>query len=119
MPRVTALRPRGRDRVAVELDGRPWRELPGDAVVRAGLRDGLELDRERLRLLRRELRRSDALTVASRTLRRRDASRCELDARMAGADVPPAARADALALLTDTGVVDDARLARATADALA
>jgi regulatory protein len=119
MPRVTALRPRDRNRVAVELDGEPWRELPGDAVVRAGVLEGLELDRERLRLLRRELRRSEALAVASRILRRRDASRRELDDRLARADVPPAARADALALLAETGLVDDDRLAAATADALA
>src|SRR2546430_16161436 len=115
MPRVTALRPREQDRVAVELDGRPWRELPGDAVVRAGLFEGLELGRERLRLLRRELRRSEALAVARRTLRRRDASRQELDARLARAHVPRAARADALSLLTDVGLVDDERLASATA----
>src|ERR671936_496796 len=100
MPRVTALRPRGRDQVAVELDGRPWRELPGDAVVRAGLHEGLELDRERLRTLRRELRRSEALGVASRTLRRGGAWRGELAARLSRANVPAAARADALALLT-------------------
>jgi regulatory protein len=119
MPRVTALRPRGRDSVAVELDGCPWRDLPGDALVRAGVREGLELDRERLRLLRRELRRSEALAVAGRTLRRRAASRQELQARLARADVPPATRADALALLTAAGLVDDERLASATAEALA
>src|SRR5437762_7874962 len=119
MPRVTALRPRGRDRVAVELDGEPWRELPGDAVVRAGVHEGLQLDRERLRLLRRELRRSEALAIANRTLRRRDASRQELAARLARADVPPAARAAAIELLTAVGLVDDERLASATAEALA
>jgi len=119
MPRVTALRPRGRDSVAVELDDRPWRELPGDALVRAGVREGLELDRERLRLLRRELRRSEALAVAGRTLRRRAASRQELEVRLARAHVPPSARADALALLTASGLVDDERLASATAEALA
>src|SRR5262245_47129910 len=119
MPRVTALRARDRDRVAVELDGHPWRVLPADAVVRTGLVEGLELERTRLRLLRRELRRSEALATAGRTLRRRDVSTHELDARLARAGVPSAARGDALTLLQTAGVVDDERFADATADALA
>jgi regulatory protein len=88
-------------------------------VVRAGLVEGLELDRWRLRLLRRELRRSEALSAAGRTLRRRDVSTGELEARLARAGVPSAARADAVTLLQSAGVVDDERFARATADALA
>jgi len=119
MPRVTGLRPRGGDRVEVELDGCAWRVVPADAVVRAGIVEGLELDRARLRLLRRELRRSEALVLAARTLRRRDVSSRELGARLARAGLPPAARADALSLLTATGIVDDERLASATAQALA
>ena len=45
-PVVTALRARGPGRVAVELDGRPWRVLPLEAVyagslaVGAGTADG-------------------------------------------------------------------------------
>ena len=39
-PTVTGLRERKRGRVAVELDGKPWRVLPADAVVRAGLAVG-------------------------------------------------------------------------------
>ena len=36
MPTVTGLREDRRGRVAVELDGSPWRTLPADVVVRAG-----------------------------------------------------------------------------------
>jgi SOS response regulatory protein OraA/RecX len=118
-PRVTGLQPRGGDRVAVELDGSPWRVLPADAVVRARIVEGLELDRERVRLLRRELRRSDAVEVAAKTLRRRDVSAHELDARLTRAGVSPAARQDALSSLTAAGLVDDERLALVTVGALA
>ena len=63
MPTVTALRADRRGRVAVELDGRPWRALPADVVVRAGLAEGRPLDRPALRLVRRELRRAEALAA--------------------------------------------------------
>src|SRR5436189_1674 len=49
MATVTALRARPNGRVAVDLDGGPWRTLPAEPVVRAGLAVGLELDRERAR----------------------------------------------------------------------
>ena len=70
---VTALRARG-GRVAVELDGSPWRTLPLEAVVRAGLAEGCELHRERARMLARERRRLRALDLAARALRSRDRS---------------------------------------------
>ena len=60
-PTVTALRERKRARVAVELDGREWRVLPADAVVRAGLAVGRPLDRPTARQLAREIRRARAL----------------------------------------------------------
>jgi regulatory protein len=119
MTRITALRPSGRDRIAVEVDGQEWRVLPLDAVARAGLSQGLELDRPRLRTLRRELRRSEALAVAARTLRRRDASAAELDTRLAQAGVAADARTEALAALTAAGLVDDERVARTGSEALA
>ena len=43
MRTVTALRARG-GRVAVELDGRPWRVVPGTAVLEAGLAVGCPLE---------------------------------------------------------------------------
>ncbi|MGZ4354554.1 MAG: hypothetical protein ACXVZ4_13515, partial [Gaiellaceae bacterium] len=82
MPVVTALRERPRGRVEVELDGAPWRLVPADAVVRAGLRVGGRLDRETARTLGRELRRAQALGVAVQALRYRDHSRRSLEQRL-------------------------------------
>ena len=119
MPTVTALRDDRRGRVAVELDGAPWRVLPVDVVVRASLAEGRSLDRAALRLLRRELRRAEALHVAGRALRHRDLSRQRLAERLERAAVPPAAAAESLAALERAGAVDDARVARVRAHALA
>jgi regulatory protein len=119
MPTVTRLRDDRRGRVAVELDGAPWRTLPVDVVARAGLAEGRALDRPALRLLRRELRRAEALTVAGRALRRRDLSERELAERLARASVAPAAVEESLAVLSRAGLVDDARFARTRAGSLA
>jgi regulatory protein len=116
---VTALRERPRDRVEVQLDGAPWRVVPADAVVRAGLLVGRTLDRETARALARELRRSRALTDAVRALRHRDVSRRRLDERLARRGAGAEARADALATLERTGLVDDARVAASRARSLA
>ena len=117
--RVTGLRETGRGRVAVEVDGRAWRELPTDVVVRADVRFGTELDRPRLRTLARELRREKALSHATRRLRRRDLTVRRLDAELERRRVPPAARADAIGVLGRAGLLDDARVAEARATALA
>jgi SOS response regulatory protein OraA/RecX len=119
VPTVTALHDDRRGRVAVELDGAPWRVLPVDVVVRAGIVAGRPLDRPALRLLRRELRRAEALGVAGRALRRRDLSRRALADRLERAAVPPAAAQESLATLTRAGLVDDARVALTRAQALA
>jgi SOS response regulatory protein OraA/RecX len=118
MPTVTGLREDRRGRVAVALDGAPWRTLPADVVVRAGLSEGRALDRPALRLLRRELRRAEALAVAGRALGRRDLSERRLAQRLAQA-VPPSAAAEALETLTRAGIVEDRRFARSRAEALA
>jgi SOS response regulatory protein OraA/RecX len=118
VPTVTALREDRRGRVAVELDGAPWRLLPVDVVVRAGLSEGRKLDRPALRELRRELRRAEALHVAGRALRHRDLSRRRLAERLEGA-VAPAAAAESLATLERAGLVDDRRVARSRAESLA
>jgi SOS response regulatory protein OraA/RecX len=114
---VSGLRTR-RDRVTVELDGAEWRTVPVEVAARAGLVVGLELDRPRLRLLRRELRRHEALGMAARALRTRDLSKRALAERLSGA-VGGAAGAEALATLERVGLVDDARLANARAAGLA
>ena len=119
MPTITALRERRRGRIAVELDGAPWRELPVGAVVRAGLAQGRALDRPALRLLRRELRREEALAVATTALCARDLSERRLAERLAQAAVPPAAAAESLAVLSGAGIGDDGRFAENRAVGLA
>jgi SOS response regulatory protein OraA/RecX len=116
---VTALRERPRGRVEIDLDGERWRILPADAVVRAGIAVGRELDRETARALGRELRRAEALGLAVRALRHRDRSRKGLEERLAARAVPPRAREDAIAALERAGILDDARVASSRAGALA
>lgn len=118
-PRITALRAAGKGRVGVELDGAPWRTAPLEAVVRAGLTTGLELDRERARRLRRELKRSEASTIAARMLARRDLPARELEARLERRGLAPAERRETVERLERAGAVDDARFAGARAAALA
>lgn len=103
----------------LELDGRPWRIVPDEVVLRIGLAAGRELDRETLRRLRAELRRVEALAVAGRALSRRDVSRARLGERLRRAGVSPAEEERALATLERAGLVDDRRLARGRAAALA
>ena len=96
---VTALRELPRGKVDVELDGAPWRRVPADAVVRAGLMVGRTLDRETARALGRELRRSGALARATRALAAHDRSRQALDERLAAAGVGAEPRREALETL--------------------
>lgn len=119
MPTVTRLRDDRRGRVLVELDGTPWRTLPVDVVARAGLMEGRLLDRPRLRLLRRELRRAEALAIAGRALRRQDLSERRVADRLAAASVAPAVLEESLGVLSRAGLVDDTRYARNRAARLA
>jgi len=119
VPVVTALRERPRGRVEIQLDGVPWRLVPLAAVAQSGLRVGRELDRERARTLGRQLRHAEALARAARALRARDRSRRALDERLAQAGIPAATRDEALATLERAGLVDDARVARRRAEAIA
>jgi SOS response regulatory protein OraA/RecX len=118
-PVVTGLRERKRGRVAVELDGRPWRVLPTDAVVRAGLTVGRALDRPTARELARGVRRAKALSAATRSLAASDRSERALERRLAQAGHSAAAREDAIASLARAGAIDDARLAESRAELLA
>ena len=118
-PLVTGLRERKRGRVAVELDGRPWRVLPTDAVVRAGVAVGRPLDRPMARELAREVRRAKALAAATRSLAASDRSRRALEQRLARAGHSAAAREDAIASLARAGAIDDVRLATSRAEQLA
>jgi SOS response regulatory protein OraA/RecX len=116
---VTALRPVGRGRVAVDLDGERWRVVPQEAAYRAGLVEGLELDRNRLRLLRRELRKAEALEAALGSLRHRDHTRASLAQRLERRGVSGAERERAVETVARAGLVDDARFAHGRAAALA
>jgi regulatory protein len=116
---VTALRSAGRGRVGVELDGVAWRVLPLEAIVRAGLGVGVELDRGRARTLATERRRLAALAVASGALRQRDLSERALSDRLARRRIPPAERERAVETFRRAGLLDDERFARRRAEALA
>jgi SOS response regulatory protein OraA/RecX len=117
--RVSSLKARPRERVEVELDGEVWRTLPAEVVLRAGLDVGVELDRERARRLRRELRRHEAMRRAVGVIRRRDVSTSELDERLERAQVDAATRAEVVTRLSESGAVDDTRVARNRARGLA
>jgi len=118
-PVVTGLRERKRGRVVVQLDGRPWRVLPTDAVVRAGLTVGRPLDRSSARELARGVRHAKALSAATRSLAASDRSERALEQRLAQAGHSAAAREDAIASLARAGAIDDARLAESRAELLA
>jgi SOS response regulatory protein OraA/RecX len=119
VPTVTRLRPERRGRVAVELDGIPWRTVPMDVVVRAGLSEGRTLDRADLRLVGRELRRAEALAVATRALKARDLSEQRLSERLQRAAIAPAVADESIGVLARAGLVDDARFALTRAESLA
>jgi SOS response regulatory protein OraA/RecX len=116
---VTGLRERKRGRVVVELDGAPWRVLPADAVVHAGIAVGCRLDRPAARELARAVRRARAVAAATRSLAASDRSGRALEERLARAGHSAAARDDALAALARAGLVDDTRLAANRAELLA
>jgi SOS response regulatory protein OraA/RecX len=118
MPVVSGLRAAGHGRVLVELDGASWRTVPSDVVVEVGLAVGSELDRPQLRVLRRALRRHEALARAAEALRHREQSAARLRERLERR-VAPAAAAEALAALGRAGLVEDGRYARARAASLA
>jgi SOS response regulatory protein OraA/RecX len=118
-PTVTGVRERKHGGVAVELDGRRWRVLPADAVARAGLAVGRDLDRSTVRDLAREVRRARALAAAARSLAAGDRSQAALERRLARGGHSASAREDAVVALGRAGLVDDARLAENRADLLA
>jgi SOS response regulatory protein OraA/RecX len=118
-PTLTAVRRARPGKVELEVDGNRWRIVPDEVVLRCGLTPGLELDRRRLRQLRRELRHTEALSHAVRTVTRRDISTRRLRERLAARGVRADEAEDAVAALTAAGAVDDARTAAGRAHALA
>jgi SOS response regulatory protein OraA/RecX len=118
-PTLTAVRRSRPGRVALEVDGRPWRVVPDDVVVSCGLRAGIELERPLLRDLRRALRRSEALEAAVRTVSRRDVSTRRLRQRLDARGIASPEAEAAVETLASAGVVDDERLAQARAQHIA
>jgi regulatory protein len=116
---VTALHPERRDRVRIDLDGEAWRTVPAAAVVAAGLRVGVALDRKRARDFRRALLRVTALQAAGQALSHRDRSAVELAALLGRRGVRATEREIAVGTMKQLGYVDDARFARGRAEALA
>ena len=117
-PVVTAVRSRGRVNVEVELDERAWRVLPLAAVAKAGLANGVIVDRERARALNRALRAERAFVAATRLLRHSDQTTAMLETKLAHRGVGIAEREKVVKTLTDARVVDDMRFARLRAEAL-
>jgi SOS response regulatory protein OraA/RecX len=87
--------------------------------VRCGLRADVPLDRTLARSLARELRLERALGTAVRTLRARPVSEQRLRERLRSRGVRADAEEAALGTLTEAGFIDDLRLARGRAVALA
>jgi SOS response regulatory protein OraA/RecX len=118
-PVITRLQARGSARVEVELDDRPWRVIPAEAVLVAGLAIGRAVDRTTARTLARELRRLEARGQALRALRARDHTVASLDQRLAERGAAPRVRRETLAAAQRAGLVDDGRVARQRAAVLA
>jgi regulatory protein len=118
-PTVTRLRHERPGWVAVELDGVRWRTLPAEAVLRAGLAPGIELDRRRAATVARERRRLRALGAAGKALARRELTRAELAERLQRGNLAPRDRDAALDAVARAGLQDDGRVARARAEQLA
>jgi SOS response regulatory protein OraA/RecX len=93
--------------------------MPLEVALRAGLGTGVELDRPRARVLRRELLRAEALARAACALRSRDRTSAELEQRLARTGVRPRERAEAIETFARAGIVDDERSAAGRAEALA
>ncbi len=119
MPTLTKLARSGPGRIALEVDGNPWRTVPDAVVVRAGLSAGLMLDRPTLRRVRTELRRAQARAVTGRALARRDLTAHELEQRLERAGLAPAEIEETKAAAVSVGAIDDERFARARATQLA
>lgn len=116
---VTALRVRPGGQVEVDLDGAPWRTLPGAVVAAAGLAVGATLDRETARRVRRELLRARAVSSVGSALARRDRSREGLRAELDRRGLRRPEVEAALSTADDLGLVDDERFAARTAARLA
>jgi SOS response regulatory protein OraA/RecX len=119
VPTVTGLEEISASQVLVELDGAPWRRIPLSAAARAGLSVGKRLERSDLRLLRRELRRIEALTKATRMLARRPLPRALLEERLEQNGIAPVVREEAVGVLEQAHYLNDRAYALDRAQGLA
>ncbi len=118
MAKITGLEEVRPGSVEVEVDGACWRRVTTDVVLRTGLAVGTVLNRPQLRVLRRELRRSEALATATKALRARRLSVGALDERLRAAGASSEDRREALETLSRAGFLDDASLAASRAESL-
>ena len=119
VPVVTALRARGPGRVAVELDGAPWRVVPLEAVYGAGLAVGGTLDRPTARRSGASCggsapRPSRCGRCGRATTRRRRSS-----SGSPRGEPPSTVRRDTVEAAQRAGLVDDRRFAFQRAEQLA
>jgi regulatory protein len=101
------------------VDGKAWRRVPDEVIVRCGLALGTRLERPLLRRLRTELLRAEALERSGRALAKRPLASHRLEQRLERARIPAATRRAAVETLESAGLLDDARLAESRAIALA
>jgi regulatory protein len=111
MPSITDLKflGRGKQRVLVHLDGAPWNELDAETFVRQKLERGMELDAAAQARVLAADRAVRARKCAASSCARGPRTRVELEnlLRRRGFDGP--AIEDALAVLTDSGTLDETR----------
>ncbi len=114
MPIVTslALDPRRPGYRVVQVDRGRFASLPGEALDAIGVAAGHELTAAAYGRLRDLADVEAANRAALRALSRRPHARADLRRRLIQKQHPPAAVDQALARLTDRGLLDDARFAR-------
>ena len=105
---VTATRPSGDQRLAIELDGKRWISLDVLTAARLGLAEGRALDERAVEAAEDEARRERALRRAARLVGRRCHARADLERRVSRSDGEAAAAA-AAARLAELGALDDQR----------
>ena len=119
VPVVTALRARGPGRVAVELDGAPWRVVPLEAVYGAGLAVGGTLDRPTARRSGASCGGSRRAGVALRALRAATTRRRRSSGGSPRGAPAVAVRRETVEAAQRAGLVDDRRFALQRAEQLA
>lgn len=113
MSQITAVEPQQRDpkRVSVFLDHRFWLGMPRQLLAELGLQVGLELDRRRIRDIEERVAREAALGSAVQLLNYRDRSAQEIRQRLQRKGYTEQTVEQAVEVLQDYGMLDDARFA--------